>query len=266
MIHELPSGISSRAIEQFVLALADDELILGHRDSEWTGYAPILEEDIAFSNIAQDEIGHSLVWFTLYQELTGEEPDAMVFRREWSKFTCCRFVEYPKGDFAYSVVRQYLFDIAEQVRLESLSTGSFEPLARLAERLLKEEAYHRLHSGSLLNRLGDATIESSRRMQVALDTAFPQALGMFEATEHEYQLVSARIVDDSETIRDRWLDAVVPAISSASLKIPVKTIDGKLKPLCVPETGGRRGLHTKYLEMLVEDLQKVYSMAPEAKW
>src|SRR5512135_1792438 len=115
----LPPSVSSKTLERFILSLADDELILGHRDSEWTGYGPILEEDIAFSNIAQDEIGHSLVWYTLYRDLTDVEPDAMGFRRSWNDFRCCRFVEYPKGDFGYTVVRQYLFDVAEQVRLES---------------------------------------------------------------------------------------------------------------------------------------------------
>ena len=87
MNHTLPPGLSANALQRFILNLADDELILGHRDSEWTGYAPILEEDIAFSNIAQDEIGHSLVWYTLYEELAGVDPDTMVFRRKWRDFT-----------------------------------------------------------------------------------------------------------------------------------------------------------------------------------
>jgi ring-1,2-phenylacetyl-CoA epoxidase subunit PaaC len=266
MTHQLPTGVSSNSLERYILGLADDELILGHRDSEWTGYAPILEEDIAFSNIAQDEIGHSLVWYTLYEELTGEAPDRMVFRRNWNDFTCCRFVEYPKGDFAYTVLRQYMFDIAEQIRLESFTEGSFEPLAQIADRLLKEEAYHRLHSETLLNRLGDATPESSQRMQAALDIAFPQALGMFEVIDCEKELVAENLVTGSDTLSERWLDIVVPAISSVSLKLPIKNEDGKLIPMCAPENGGRRGTHTSHLKSLVDDLQKVYSMAPEAKW
>jgi ring-1,2-phenylacetyl-CoA epoxidase subunit PaaC len=266
LTHRLPTGISSNSLERYILGLADDELILGHRDSEWTGYAPILEEDIAFSNIAQDEIGHSFVWYTLYQELTGKEPDVMVFRRTWNDFVCCRFVEYPKGDFAYTIVRQYLFDIAEQIRLESMTTSSFEPFAQIAGRLLKEEAYHRLHSESLLKGLGDATPESSRRMQAAVDVAFPQALGMFEKIESEDELISGNVIAGNGVILNEWLDVVVPIISSVSLNLPIKNENGSLKPSCAAELGGRRRAHTPHLKSLVDDLQKVYSMAPEAKW
>jgi ring-1,2-phenylacetyl-CoA epoxidase subunit PaaC len=266
MSHQLPKGVSSIALEQYILNLADDELILGHRDSEWTGYAPILEEDIAFSNIAQDEIGHSLVWYTLFQELTGKEPDAMVFKREWSDFTCCRFVEYPKGDFAYTVVRQYLFDIAEHVRLSSLTQSSFEPMASIAERLLKEEAYHRLHSETLLNRLGDATPESSCRMQAALEVAFPQALGMFESTRYEGELVVGGAITENAALSEKWLGMIELAMSSVSLKLPVTSEGGTLRTSCAPDAGGREGKHTSYLKSVVEDLQKVYGMAPEAKW
>lgn len=266
MSHLLPMGVSPKSLEQFILSLADDELILGHRDSEWTGYAPILEEDIAFSNIAQDEIGHSLVWYTLYQDLTGLDPDTMVFKRSWNDFTCCRFVEYPKGDFGYTVVRQYLFDIAEQVKLESFSKSSFEPLAQIADRLLKEEAYHRLHSETLLERLGNATAESSQRMQAAIDLAFPQSLGMFEPVESESDLIKGTVFLGSAEISNKWLDIVAPKFASVDLKLPVTDENGVFKLRCVPEFGGRRGNHTNHLKTLVDDLHKVYSLAPEAKW
>lgn len=266
MIHTLPSGITSRTLERFVLSLADDELILGHRDSEWTGYAPILEEDIAFSNIAQDEIGHSLVWYTLYNELAGVDPDTMVFKRSANEFTNCRFVEYPKGDFAYTVVRQFLFDVGEQVKLESLLTSSFEPLAHIAERLLKEESYHRLHSGSLLQRLGNATTESSRRMQSALDVAFPQSLGMFEPIEGEDELVLRKVFKGNDVISIEWLNIVVPAMLSVALKLPVTNEGVLFKPQCSADFGGRLGNHSDHLKNLVDDLQKVFQLAPEAKW
>jgi ring-1,2-phenylacetyl-CoA epoxidase subunit PaaC len=266
MTHPLPEGVSPTTLEKFVLSLADDELILGHRDSEWTGYAPILEEDIAFSNIAQDEIGHSLVWYTLYHELTGIEPDTMVFKRAWRDFTCCRFVEYPKGDFAYTVIRQYLFDIAEQVKLESFLRSSFPPFVQIAERLLKEESYHRLHLETLLGRLGNATSESSKRMQAAVDLAFPQSLGVFESLDSENELVAATVYRGNAALLDDWIQIVVPAITSVDLKLPVANEGDRLKPVCRADFGGRRGDHTDHLKALVDDLQKVYKMAPEAKW
>jgi len=260
------ADISRHSKETFVLNLADDELILGHRDSEWTGYAPILEEDIAFSNIAQDEIGHSLVWFSLYQEMTGADPDAMAFKRNWNEFTCCRFVEYPKGDFAYTVVRQYFFDIAEQVKLESLLDSTMESMSQTAERLLKEEAYHRLHSESLLKRLGNATVESARRMQSAVDLAFPQSAGLFEPVETESELIKAGVFKCHDALLNKWLEIVVPSLESVDLQLPVEKRDGKYKPTCTPDFGGRRGSHTAHLKTLVDDLQKVFRMAPEAQW
>ena len=262
----LPSHNSGEALLKLLLALADDELVLGHRDSEWTGHAPILEEDIAFSNIAQDEIGHSLVWLTLYEQLTGRTPDAMGFERKPEEFLCCRFVEYLKGDFAYTVVRQYLFDLAEQVRLESFLESSFEPLRDTAQKLLREESYHLLHASGLVERLGDATEESHRRMQAAVDVAFPQSLGMFEELEGEQGLIDAGVFPGNKTLRSGWLKQVVPFLRKVSLNPPVKGENESCTVLCPVDDGGRKGSHTEHLRNLIDDMQKVYRLAPGPNW
>jgi ring-1,2-phenylacetyl-CoA epoxidase subunit PaaC len=254
------------ALTAFLYALADDELMLGHRDAEWTGHAPILEEDIAFSNIAQDELGHSLVWFTLLQELTGLTPDAMAFERPWEAFTCCRFTAYPRGDFAYSVVRQYLFDEAEQVRLGALRGSSHLPFRDIAAKLLREESYHLLHSKGLVERLGDATDESRARMQSAVDAAFPQALGIFEETKGEASLVAAGVFPGNPALRQAWLQRVVPVLRGASLAVPVRGDASALTPACAADIGGRAGKHDESLRTLVGDLQSVWRLAPGAKW
>jgi ring-1,2-phenylacetyl-CoA epoxidase subunit PaaC len=248
---------SPTPLAALLLAIADDELILGHRDAEWTGHAPILEEDIAFSNIAQDEIGHSLVWYTAYEAITGLSPDRMAFDRPWTEFTCARFVTYPKGDFAYTVVRQFLFDVAEEVRLGSFAAGSSPVLKAPAEKILKEEAYHRLHTQGLLERLANATEESSRRMRAALAAAFPQALGLFEPLAGEELLVREGATVSSLELRRRWLDAVAPVLSRARLDAPLQA---------PADTGGRSGRHTEHLEPLIRDLQSVYRLVPGGQW
>lgn len=254
------------AVQTLLLALADDELMLGHRDSEWTGYGPLIEEDIAFSNIAQDELGHSLVWFTLYDQLGGKSPDAMAFERSWSDYTCCRFVTYPKGDFAYTVVRQFLFDVAEQVRLASFAQSSYLPIKEASAKILREEGYHILHTQSLVERLGDATEESHMRMQAAVDAAFPQALGMFEKLEDEEELIAKGIFVGNRAIQSEWLKRVIPILSSVSLAVPVKDPGGSCTIMAPPDFGGRKKDHTEHLKQLVNDLQSVYQIAPGSKW
>jgi ring-1,2-phenylacetyl-CoA epoxidase subunit PaaC len=260
------SDVPADALQALLLAMADDELILGHRDSEWTGYAPILEEDIAFSNIAQDEMGHALVWYQMLEEMTGKTPDEMAFDRSADEFTCCRFVTYPKGDFAYTVVRQYLFDEGEQVRLAAMMRSPHTPLCQAAEKILREEAYHLMHSKGLVQRLGDATEESHRRMQLAVESAFAQALGMFEEVDFEADLVQTGIMPANSRLLNEWLARVVPVLGEASLAVPVQVTNGAIIPLCAPDLGGRRKSHTPDLEQVVNDLQLVYRIAPGARW
>lgn len=262
----MSSDFPRAAIQTLLLSLADDELMLGHRNSEWTGYGPLLEEDIAFSNIAQDELGHSMAWYTLYEQLAGKTPDEMAFEREWNDYSCCCFVTYPKGDFAYSVVRQYLFDEAEQVRLRAFANSSYVPIKEASVKILREEAYHLLHSKGLVERLGDATEESHRRMQAAVDAAFPQSLGIFETLEGEDELVAAGVFSGNKKLQSEWLKHVVPVLNGASLAVPVKDPDGACSIQTSPELGGRKRNHTEHLRQLVDDLQAVYRTVPGTKW
>ncbi|MCU0454024.1 MAG: phenylacetate-CoA oxygenase subunit PaaC [Bacteroidetes bacterium] len=254
---------SSAPLIELLIAMADDELVLGHRDAEWTGHAPILEEDIAFSNIAQDEIGHSLIWYHLLEPLTGLTPDQAAFVRPAKDFRCCRFVAYPKGDFAYTVVRQYLFDEAEQVRLTALAESTNEQLRQAAAKLLPEETYHLLHTKGLVERLGRGTDESRGRMQAALDIAFPQALGMFESLSSEDQLIRLGIFPGHRALQRQWIERILPVLSGASLSVGV---DGSGRPLGQPDLGGRIGAHTPYLLEALSDLQRVYNSEPGAIW
>jgi ring-1,2-phenylacetyl-CoA epoxidase subunit PaaC len=245
------------ALRECLIAMADDELILGHRDSEWTGHAPILEEDIAFSNLAQDEMGHALTWYTLAHDLGGPDPDQAAFFREASEFRNAVLLELPRGDWAFTIVRQYLFDAAEQARYTALLSSAYQPIADAAAKLRSEETYHLMHSRGWVQRLGDATEESHRHMQAALDLAWPRALGLFEPTAGESLLVAEKAKPAEETLRDQWLAQVTPILVVATLRVPVDA---------PPITGGRGGRHTQHLTALLHEMHKVARLEPEATW
>ena len=245
------------ALRDYLIALADDELLIGHRDSEWSGHAPILEEDIAFSNLAQDEMGHALTWYTLAHELGAPDPDHTAFFRSASEFRNATLVELPVGDWAFTVVRQYVFDAAEQVRYIALRESTYRPLADAAAKLHSEERYHIMHSRGWVQRLGDATEESHRRMQAALDLAWPHALGLFEPISGESVLVAAGIKPNEESLREQWLAQVESVLEAATL-VPPQAVPAVL--------GGRQGQHTEHLGVLLSEMQKVAHMEPNAVW
>ena len=237
-----------------LLALADDELIIGHRNAEWTGHAPILEEDIAFSNIAQDELGHALVWYTiLHEQLDQPKPDRLAFWRNANEFRNATLVEQPKGDWAFTIVRQYLFDVYEQVRNAELVKCGYQPIVEAVDKISREEVYHLMHSTGWVLRLGDATEESHRRMQTALDQVWPHALGLFEPIEHDEEF-SARLGD----IAAGWQTTVAAILDQATLVMPQDA---------QPVYGGRRGQHTSPLIDLLNEMQKVARLeSPQAAW
>jgi len=235
------------AVGQLLLAMADDEVLLGHRDSEWVGHAPILEADIAMASIAQDEIGHAVLWYSLLQELGWPDPDRMAYFRDPPEFRNATLVELPKGDWAFTIIRQFLFDFAEKVRLEALMASAWTPLAAAAAKVRREETYHLMHSRAWVLRLGDATEESHRRMQAALEQAWPHALGLFEPTPGEILRVEAGIQPPEAELRARWEAEVRPILEAASLRIPEAE----------PVYGGRLGRHTEHLAALLADFQVV---------
>ena len=156
------TGINREAAINLLYRLADDELIVGHRNSEWTGHGPILEADIAFSSMAQDEMGHAQAYYQLLHQLGEREPDALAFGRKPREFRCASLVCLPKGDWGFSILRQFLYDASETVRLTALSQSALVPLAQLTAKLRGEEKYHLMHGRSWVLRLGNATEEDRK--------------------------------------------------------------------------------------------------------
>lgn len=240
-----------------IIAIADDELVLGHRASEWTGLGPVLEADIALSSIAQDELGHAQTLYALLTPLTGQTADKTVFERPWQAFRNAQFSELPRGDWGFTLIRHYLHDVAEQHRWAALAGSSYEPLAQVARKLLPEEKYHLIHGQTWIRKLARATDESHRRMQAAVDRAFPSALGLWEPVAEEEMLVAAGLLPDGATLAAAWEAEVRDFLTGTGLMVPAKA---------APVHGGRHGEHTEYLETLVDALQLVASIAPTETW
>lgn len=254
------------ALAQYLLALADDEFILGHRMSEWTGLGPIIEEDIAFSSMAQDEMGHALGFYTLLHERGADDPDALAFRRGPAGFRNSVFTELPRGDYAFSLVRQLLYDAMELERMEALKGSSDEAIRDLAAKILQEERYHWIHGTSMIKRLAGGTEESRIRVQAALDEAFPYALGLFEPVEGEAALVEAGIAPSEQDVRNRWLGRICPLLEGFGLRVPAHRDANGWIADAVPVSGGRAGVHTEHLAAILEAMQLLSKADPEAQW
>jgi len=257
------------ALSGYLTALADDELILGHRDSEWTGHAPILEEDIAFANLALDEIGHAKLWYELAADLLGVDkvtyPDKLVYFRDAAQFRCIQLVELPKGDWAFTTLRQYLFDAFEALRLEALSQSGYAPLANVAARIRTEELYHLRHSQAWVPRLGLGTEESQARMQAALDELWPYAQALAAPLPGERDLHAAGIVPSSAALFAEWGNQVPQFLEEASLQVPAASYQLPVTDSQSPISNSR-SVHSEHFAALIQDLQAVARLDPEATW
>jgi ring-1,2-phenylacetyl-CoA epoxidase subunit PaaC len=187
--------------EQALLGLADDELVLGWRDSEWTGIAPLLEEDVAFSSIAQNEIGHARAVYSLL----SDDPDALAFDRKLEEYRCAPLVELHLLEWAHTIARRWLYEVADEIRITALKDDSDPAVAGLAAKIDREEAYHRMHAEMWHDRLRDEP-----RFQVAVEELWPYALGVLPA-ELRGELVSRVGLDDVEAIeRGTHTDELAP--------------------------------------------------------
>ncbi len=254
----IPSG-SALELAAFFLTLADDELILGHRDSEWCGHAPILEEDIAFANIALDELGHARLWYGLHASLLGQDPekypDRLVYFRSYQDFRCADLVTLPRGDWAFTILRQFIFDVYEKKLLAALRTSQFTPAAEVAAKIGQEEIYHLRHLNAWVRRLGLGTTESNRRMQKALDTLWPYTAELFESVRFPQVLVEEGLIPAPQILYASWFSEIQGAFGQAGLVIPV--LENR-------STSHRR--ENPHLAALIEEMQQVARLDPDAAW
>lgn len=243
----------------FLLRLADDRLVLGHRTSEWCGHGPILEEDIALANIALDLVGQAnlLLQRAAAVEGKGRDEDALAFLRDTREYRNALMVELPNGDFGVTIMRQFLFSTYALHQWEALTSSKDQDLAGIAAKAAKESRYHVRHSAEWVVRLGDGTDESHGRTQDALDDLWRYTGELFMTDEVERSLVAAGIAVDSSSLADAWRSDVEGVIARATLRLPGEAY---------MQRGGRTGLHTEHLGHMLAEMQVLPRTHPGARW
>jgi ring-1,2-phenylacetyl-CoA epoxidase subunit PaaC len=256
-----PPSPAPNALFEYLLRLGDDRLVLGHRLSEWCGHGPILEEDIALANIALDLLGQATMFLRLAGEVEGQgrTEDALAYFREAVEFRNCQLVELPRGDFAFTIARQFLFDVHAVVVLDALSASSHAELAAIAAKSLKEAKYHVRHSGEWILKLGDGTDESHRRVQRAVDDLWRFTGELFAADAIDRAMHDDGIGPDLGALRERWEGLVRDVMERATLTLPLQTPVQAMR-------GGRAGAHTESLGHLLAEMQIVARSHPGATW
>jgi ring-1,2-phenylacetyl-CoA epoxidase subunit PaaC len=271
------------ALVPLLLALGDDELVLGHRHSEWTGWAPHIEEDVAFSSIAQDEIGHAAAYYTLASKHLDRTPDEIAFGRSPGEYRNALMCERPNGDWAFTLARHWLYDHAEELRLGSLEGSSDPALAGLATKMRREERYHLLHADMWLKRLAHGPMEGRSKLGRALSFVYQDALALFDDIEGEDQAMKEGLVTvSSADLRSRFQELVAEHLEDVGLSIDetpqdaefvasssgdlIETGEGTEASGQPESSGGRDGSHTEDFQELWSVMTVRYREDPKATW
>ncbi len=247
------------ALFEYLLRLGDNALVLAQRLTEWCGHGPALEEDIALSNVGLDLLGQARYWLTLAGQVegAGRDEDALAFRRDTIDFRNALIVELPRGDFARTTARQFLFDHWHLLTLERLARSDDERIAGGAAKAVKEVRYHVERSNEWICLLGDGTAESHERIQRAIEDLWPYTGELFESDDVSTRLARAGVAVDPAGLHPVWDDAVSRVIDGASLQRPADTF---------AHSGGFRGVHTEHLGYLLAEMQFLQRAYPEATW
>jgi len=248
------------ALFNFALKHGDDRLIHGHRLSEWSSNAPILEEDIAMSNIALDMLGQSVLFLSYAGEIEnmGRNEDALAYTRSEREYRNILLVEQYAEDFAFALARQFFYDVYDFYFMEALQNSSDERIKGIAEKSLKEAKYHLRHSSEWMLRLGDGTKDSHDRISEAVGFLWMYTGEMFETDEHDAILIAGGIIPDVSMLKAKWYDSVSQLLQKATLEVP--PIDAFM------QTGGRKGIHTENLGHILAEMQYLRRAYPDAKW
>lgn len=256
-----------RPLFEYLLRLADSDLILAQRLGEWVGHGPVLEEDIATTNVGLDLLGQSRLWFAYAGAVearlngTGRSEDELAFLRDAGEFRNLMLVEQPNGSYADTMARQFYFDVWHELLLRGLANSTDARIAEIAAKALKEVRYHGERSADWVIRLGDGTEESHRRMQAAIDDLWMYTGEMFEADAVDLALVDAGIACDVRPLAASWRQRAGAVLAEATLTMPATTwMQG------VGGRGGRQGVHTEHIGPMLAQMQWLQRAYPGAQW
>ncbi len=248
------------ATASLLWALADDDFVLGFADSEWTGIAPHLEEDVAMSSMAQDELGHAAAYYRLLADLIDGDPDQLAYDRPASAFRHCRLVDHGRGDWARTMARRWLYDTANAVRLEALADSSDRPLAELVGKVRREESYHLAHDEAWIERLAGHPGEPRQRLIEALELVGPDAPSALAPLADEPALLAAGVLPvGGAELEARWLARLGPVLERTGLRLPPPA------PAATAPATARSG-HGPDFDALWSEFTSVRRLDPLATW
>lgn len=247
-------------MQNYILKLADDSFIMGHRLSEWCGKGPYLEEDIALTNIALDELGQANNLFLYASKLdkSGKSADDLAFLRYEHDYKNAHWVELPNEDYAHTILKVYVFSVYQKLVYQALSTSSDEELAAIAQKSLKEVKYHYTHALSWMKIFAQGTEESKNRLITAVEDYWEYTKGLFALVEDETHLMDLKIVPDAEKLYQDFLEITEKDFQDFGLNYPSK--EHFMQPR------SRTGYHTEHFGYLLCELQYMQRAYPGCEW
>lgn len=265
---DIPNADYKEALLSLLYQLADDDFILAYRGSEWLGLAPHIEEDVAFSSINQDTMGHATMFYQLLEALGEGDQDHLAHGRKASERRNAilleevngpgNYMEEPRYDWAFAVVRHYFYSVAKKVRIDALKNSSYEPLAEMAVKINTELYYHLLHWKTWFIQLMNAGGEARERMNKATERVLEEFAGVLTLGPRGKEMSLMALIEGEESLTKRWELALEPVFRSCQLSFP-PTVGMK-------KGNGRLGEHTPELDTALSTLSEVYQTNPAASW
>ena len=251
--------MQNQSLVSYLLHLADNALVLGHRNAEWCGHGPVLEQDIALTNISLDLLGQARYCYQYAAELQGggATEDSLAYLRDAREFRNFLILELPKGDWGFTVLRQFFFSQYQHLLYTQLQQSRDERIAGIAAKALKETTYHLRWSSEWVLRLGDGTAESHARMQRSLTELWPYTGEFFQPDAVDLEMETSGIAPSPETYHKAWMDAAGAILDEATLQVPAGGWQ---------QTGGRTGYHTEHLGFILAEMQFLQRAYPGSAW